>query len=902
MKPKVFRSLQVILMVFALMLMMVGQPAIAQTHPSHHSLLNDYTVALGTATAKTQKSNYAPNEQIIVDYSGFPGNARDWITITPATRPDNSYGQYFYTQGKQNGTYTFNGLPAGDYQVRGYFNWSAGGYNVQTRSNFTVGGTAVTPPTTEPDVCLEGVQATLIDFNTAEPLNGAVNPISSGGVTVSFEGLNVLEVGTSQGGFGGQAGPNQVIASDQANFNGRFLTEPGGRGAYRPTNYRRAITFSQPVNHLCLYMADVDSGQGINVKVSNAKGESLYSKAFPSSTGAEAALTKLDLSQLEGIKTIEMIGDDPIGIDNLIFASIETKPEPTPEPTTPDCSQDNLIKNGSFELGQNPGSWFLRLGQDSTAITDWSISAADVDYLGTTWQPSQGSRSIDLDGEIGSAGGLQQTFNTVPGQTYQVTFDLAGNPDSGPTQKLMKVSAAGDSAEFTFDITGKSRRNMGWENKTWTFTATEPTTTLTFLSQDNSGYGPALDNVAVISTCAAITPEPNPCDPNQPIPGAFSSIRIGDFDGFGFGDGKGLKSASSEAINVDGTGFLSTGDFLPDFNGDGKFSNRDGGDPFDNRSEAEVTGTSLTGDGYEDIGSTGSDYTDVFLGKAFAYQGSPTYGHSFPDGDPTTLPNTPGFKFRFKVAKEKLPQGTPLFLNVVLGDFDVEPVRVILKTGEGQTFSKEVTASAKGTKDGMIQASYLPLDFDQVFSDGDTSGEAGYWVGYLDVDFDAPEEPTLAFDFAEIGTKQIPLTPCSGESPSVEGNIINIDSTQNLSPETATKITLPAGTYTLHVIGQADGGNYDAWTRTELIDGCDGNGENCTKGWEHKYFYQLGNTDSVKVDRTDRYSTASAALANPPADVSFTLTEDTEVQFYVVDGGDPTNNQGGVSLQVISQS
>ncbi|WP_157951201.1 hypothetical protein, partial [Cyanothece sp. BG0011] len=158
------------------------------------------------------------------------------------------------------------------------------------------------------------------------------------------------------------------------------------------------------------------------------------------------------------------------------------------------------------------------------------------------------------------------------------------------------------------------------------------------------------------------------------------------------------------------------------------------------------------------------------------------------------------------------------------------------------------------------------------------------------------------FDFAEIGTKQIPLTPCSGESPSVEGNIINIDSTQNLSPETATKITLPAGTYTLHVIGQADGGNYDAWTRTELIDGCDSNGEHCTKGWEHKYFYQLGNTDSVKVDRTDRYSTASAALANPPADVSFTLTEDTEVQFYVVDGGDPTNNQGGVSLQVISQS
>ncbi|WP_157861295.1 hypothetical protein [Rippkaea orientalis] len=55
------------------------------------------------------------------------------------------------------------------------------------------------------------------------------------------------------------------------------------------------------------------------------------------------------------------------------------------------------------------------------------------------------------------------------------------------------------------------------------------------------------------------------------------------------------------------------------------------------------------------------------------------------------------------------------------------------------------------------------MDFSQVFTDGDVSGQAGYWVGYLDVDFDAPTEPYLSFDFAEIGTKQIPLTSCPGE-------------------------------------------------------------------------------------------------------------------------------------------
>ncbi|MGB3508661.1 MAG: DUF642 domain-containing protein [Microcoleaceae cyanobacterium] len=167
--------------------------------------------------------------------------------------------------------------------------------------------------------CSEGPKANLIDFNSAESLNTAAQPISSGGVEVSFEGLNVIEVGSSKGGFGGKAGQNQVISSDQANFNGRFLTEPGARASFRQSNYRRAIDFSQPVNNVCLFVADVDSGQGIKVKVLNSNGESLYSKSFPSSTGADTSLTTFDLSKLEGVKRIEMVGDDPVGIDNLSF-------------------------------------------------------------------------------------------------------------------------------------------------------------------------------------------------------------------------------------------------------------------------------------------------------------------------------------------------------------------------------------------------------------------------------------------------------------------------------------------------------------------------------------------------------------------------------------------------------
>ncbi len=167
--------------------------------------------------------------------------------------------------------------------------------------------------------CSEGAKANLIDFNSAESLNAAAKPISSGGVKVSFDNFNVAQVGVRKGGFGGKAGSNQVIASDRGNFNGRFLTGGGGTAAYRSSNYTRAIDFSKPVNNVCFFVADIDSGQGITVKATDAKGGSIYSKNFPSSLKRDTALTTFDLSKIEGIKRLELVGNDPIGLDNLSF-------------------------------------------------------------------------------------------------------------------------------------------------------------------------------------------------------------------------------------------------------------------------------------------------------------------------------------------------------------------------------------------------------------------------------------------------------------------------------------------------------------------------------------------------------------------------------------------------------
>ena len=110
------------------------------------------------------------------------------------------------------------------------------------------------------------------------------------------------------------------------------------------------------------------------------------------------------------------------------------------------------------------------------------------------------------------AGGIAQTFSTIVGQQYSVSFALAGNTYGGNGQtpiKQLGVSAAGQSKVFSFDTTGFSDDNMGWVNKTWVFTATASTTTLEFYSlsfePENAGAGPALDNVSVTSFLPSIT-------------------------------------------------------------------------------------------------------------------------------------------------------------------------------------------------------------------------------------------------------------------------------------------------------------------------------------------------------------------------------------------------------------
>jgi len=178
----------------------------------------------------------------------------------------------------------------------------------------------------------------------------------------------------------------------------------------------------------------------------------------------------------------------------------------------------SLLINGSFELGAKPSDtnnpFFRVLSEGSTGITNWTVITGPIDYVNDTyWEASDGSRNIDLSGP--RMGGVMQAFTTDIGAEYVVKFDMAGNPASWgtPAIKIIEVSAADQSAQFTFDTTGKvfpdmgldtePFTDMGWVAKTFKFIATAPETTLRFTSLIDTPWGPTLDNVSV-------TPIPEP--------------------------------------------------------------------------------------------------------------------------------------------------------------------------------------------------------------------------------------------------------------------------------------------------------------------------------------------------------------------------------------------------------
>lgn len=243
-------------------------------------------------------------------------------------------------------------------------------------------------------------------------------------------------------------------------------------------------------------------------------------------------------------------------------------------------------------------------------------------------------------------------------------------------------------------------------------------------------------------------------------------VRIGDIDGFGFNLAPGFRAANGGAANRDGVGVLGEGDFLPDINRNGNLQ-RGGGDDFDLRSGAEITNTAYSvGEGVTTaVGTTGSKFTDISLSTSYDASsaanrvligGNPIdgldfgKGGAFPSPPSSSLPNQPGFVFRFEVNKAALDPSSSIFFNLVFGDFDVVPARIRITSADQTTQNIGLERQNNAVADGLIQEATATLTFGSVFTDG-----GSVWRGALNVDFLAPNEPFTAFDYVELSTKPL---------------------------------------------------------------------------------------------------------------------------------------------------
>ena len=75
-------------------------------------------------------------DSIRVTVTDLPGNPQDWITLVPASAPLSTVGERHYTKGLRNGTWSFVPHKSGRYEIRVYYDWPNGGYDVKARVGY----------------------------------------------------------------------------------------------------------------------------------------------------------------------------------------------------------------------------------------------------------------------------------------------------------------------------------------------------------------------------------------------------------------------------------------------------------------------------------------------------------------------------------------------------------------------------------------------------------------------------------------------------------------------------------------------------------------------------------------------------------------------------------------------
>jgi hypothetical protein len=164
-----------------------------------------------------------------------------------------------------------------------------------------------------------------------------------------------------------------------------------------------------------------------------------------------------------------------------------------------------LVVNGDFETGTFAG-WTQGGNTGATGV-----AAPDSNFIVPIGQAPLGNYSAYL-GPVGSVGSLSQTLNTVAGDVYSVSFELA---NLGSPPDSFSATIGGDTI-LAEDSVGPSEitiPNVGsyyiFSAYNYTFTATGSSTPLDFTFRQDPSYF-VLDNVSVTGTSGVISAVPEP--------------------------------------------------------------------------------------------------------------------------------------------------------------------------------------------------------------------------------------------------------------------------------------------------------------------------------------------------------------------------------------------------------
>ncbi|MES2462454.1 MAG: DUF642 domain-containing protein [Armatimonadota bacterium] len=199
-------------------------------------------------------------------------------------------------------------------------------------------------------------------------------------------------------------------------------------------------------------------------------------------------------------------------------------------------AQAQLV-NGSFETGTFSGSNpqgaadSTQLQNGATSITGWTV-VDELAWHGPTApygiSASNGGRYLDLTGYSDNQphGGVQQVLALTVGNSYRLSFDIGYSQLYSGTPTGVTVTSTGAGSQ-TFNYSGVTNVNSGWQTFAYDFTATSAATTILLRgSAGSAGNYIGLDNVAlaVTGTGGAAAPEPGSLALLLPVLGAVGMV------------------------------------------------------------------------------------------------------------------------------------------------------------------------------------------------------------------------------------------------------------------------------------------------------------------------------------------------------------------------------------------